>query len=446
MSKTSKEYWKEREYYNLLKSKKQDEDFINIKIQSIYDTLLTNINREIRSQVLGFARRNEISFEEARKRISKTDIDEYKALAKEYVENKDFTDKANREMSLYNVTMRLNRLELLSQIIKLHVVDSFSQIEKGMEEYLVDQSIKEYQRQAGLAGMYVIPDDIKRKAEFIVNQDYKNAHFSDRIWRDQRELQRRIERNIDSVILQGKSTKEFSRKFRDLVHKDIKKAKSATDRLALTESGRVWIQTQIQAYKDGGYEYLKVLTEPTACKECSPHDGDVVKLSEAVEGDNIPLWHPRCRCTTVAAFGEVKDLDYWEHDGEKYYIDDHHVILDYSEHEREVADLLAIKMNTTVNMVPRVLSPQDVSTPDYLIDNQRWDLKDIYGDGKRTLYNALKGTRKQAENFVFDVSNTKLTEDNIEKQIDYIFASRHKDYVKEIITIKDNKILKTFKK
>lgn len=446
MSKTSKEYWKEREYYNLLKSKKQDEDFVNVKIQSIYDTLLTNINREIRSQVLGFSRRNEISYEEARKLISKTDVDEYKALAKEYVENKDFTDKANREMSLYNVTMRLNRLELLSQIIKLHIVDGFSQIEKGMEEYLVDQSIKEYKRQAGLSGMYVIPDDIKRKAEFIVNQDYKNAHFSDRIWRDQRELQRRIERNIDSVILQGKSTKEFSRKLRDLVHKDIKKAKSATDRLALTESGRVWIQTQIQAYKDGGYEYLKVLTEPTACKECSPHDGDVVKLSEAVEGDNIPLWHPRCRCTTVAAFGEVKDLDYWEHDGEKYYIDDHHVILDYSEHEREVADLLAIKMNTTVNMVPRVLSPQDVSTPDYLIDNQRWDLKDIYGDGKRTLYNALKGTRKQAENFVFDVSNTKLTEDNIEKQIDYIFASRHKDYVKEIITIKDNKILKTFKK
>lgn len=446
MSKTSKEYWKEREYYNLLKSKKQDEDFVNIKIQSIYDTLLTNINREIRSQVLGFARRNEISFEEARKLISKTDVDEYKALAKDYVDNKDLTDKANREMSLYNVTMRLNRLELLSYIIKVHVVDSFSQIEKGMEQYLVDQSIKEYKRQAGLAGMYVIPDDIKRKAEFIVSQDYKNAHFSDRIWRDQRELQRRIERNIDSVILQGKSTREFSRKLRDLVHKDIKKAKSATDRLALTESGRVWIQTQIQAYKDGGYEYIKVLTEPTACKECSPHDGDVVKLSEAVEGDNIPLWHPRCRCTTVAAFGEVKDLDYWEHDGEKYYVDDHHVVLDYSEHERDVADLLAIKMNTTVNMVPRVLSPQDVSTPDYLIDNQRWDLKDIYGDGKRTLYNALKGTRKQAENFVFDISNTELTMENIENQIDYIFASRHKDYVKTIMTIKDNKILKTFKK
>lgn len=304
MSKTSKDYWKEREYYNLLKSKKQDEDFVNIKIQSIYDTLLTNINREIRGQVLGFARRNEISFEEARKLISKTDVDEYKTLAKNYVENKDFTDKANREMSLYNVTMRLNRLELLSQIIKIHVVDSFSQIEKGMEEYLVDQSIKEYKRQAGLAGMYVIPDDIKRKAEFIVSQDYKNAHFSDRVWRDQRELQRRIERNIDSVILQGKSTREFSRKLRDLVQKDIKNAKAATDRLALTESGRVWVQTQIQAYKDGGYEYLKVLTEPTACKECSPHDGDIVKLSEAVEGDNIPLWHPRCRCTTVAYFKE----------------------------------------------------------------------------------------------------------------------------------------------
>lgn len=349
-------------------------------------------------------------------------------------------------MKLYNITMRLNRLEMLNQMLRLHIIGTGSKVENELQDHLIKGSIDEYKRQASILGLNINKTGIERRARFIVSQDYHNAHFSDRVWRDTRELSRRIERNIESVVIQGKNPREFARKLRDLVSKDIKNITNATERLAYTESGRVWIRTQIDAYKDGGYEYLEIMTEPTACRHCSPHNGDIVKISEAVEGDNIPLWHPRCRCTTVAAFGEVKDLDYWEHDGEKYYVDDHHVILDYSEHEREVAELLAIKMNTTVSMVPRVLSPQDVSTPDYLIDNQRWDLKDIYGDGKRTLYNALKGTRKQAENFIFDISNTELTMENIENQIDYIFASRYKDYVKAIITIKDNKILKTFKK
>lgn len=349
-------------------------------------------------------------------------------------------------MKLYNITMRLNRLEMLNQMVRLHIIGTGSKVENELQDHLIKGSIDEYKRQASILGLNVNQTGIERRARFIVSQDYHNAHFSDRVWRDTRELSRRIERNIESVVIQGKNPREFAKKLRDLVSKDIKNITNATERLAYTESGRVWIQTQMEAYKDGGYEYLEIMTEPTACRHCSPHNGDIVKISEAVEGDNIPLWHPRCRCTTVAAFGEVKDLDYWEHDGEKYYVDDHHVVLDYSEHEREVADLLAIKMNTTVNMVPRVLSPQDVNTPDYLIDNKRWDLKDIYGEGKRTLYNALKGTRKQAESFIFDISNTNLTTENIENQIDYIFASRHKDYVKTIITIKDNKILKIFKK
>ena len=264
------------------------------------------------------------------------------------------------------------------------------------------------QKQANILVINWNQTGIERMARFIVNQDYHNAHFSDRVWRDTRELSRRIERNIESVVIQGKNPREFAKKLRDLVSKDIKNITNATERLACTESGRVWIQTQIEAYKDGGYEYLEIMTEPTSFRQCSPDNGDIVKISEAVEGDNIPLWHPRCRCTTVASFGEVKDLDYWEHDGEKYYIDEHHVVLDYSEHEREIADLLAIKINTTINMDPKVVYPQDISTPDYLIDNKRWDLKDIFSKGNNVIDGAVKKKRKQANNFILDISKTGL--------------------------------------
>lgn len=167
---------------------------------------------------------------------------------------------------------------------------------------MIKGKIDEYKRQASILGLNIDQTGIERRARFIVSQDYHNAHFSDRVWRDTRELSRRIERNLESVVIQGKNPREFARKLRDLVSKDIKNITNATERLAYTESGRVWIQTQIEAYKDVGYEYLEIMTEPTACRHCSPHNGDIVKISEAVEGDNIPLWHPRCRCTTVAYF------------------------------------------------------------------------------------------------------------------------------------------------
>lgn len=50
------------------------------------------------------------------------------------------------------------------------------------------------------------------------------------------------------------------------------------------------------------------MTVPTACRHCSLYNGDIVKISETIEGDNIPLWNPRCRCTTVAYFDDEIDL------------------------------------------------------------------------------------------------------------------------------------------
>lgn len=445
----STDYWKEREYYNLLKSKNRDEAYVKGQIEDIYNDLLLNLEREIRAEIVNFSNAEGISIGEAKKRIGKADIKYYESVAKKYVADKDFTEKANHEMKLYNITMRLNRLEFLNAILRAHIIGAGARLETSLASHLLKGSIDEYKRQAGILNLSIADKDIERRAKFIVSQDYYNAHFSDRIWRDTKELQRRVARNIDSVVIQGNNPQVFARKLRDLVKGDIKNARSATERLAFTESGRVWVETQIDAYRAGGYKYLEILTEPTACKQCSPHNGDIVRLDEVREGDNVPLWHPRCRCTTVAyeiEDSQVKDLGYWDDGENRYEVDGHHVVLDYSPHEREIGELLATELNKTVYMVPRVLNPKEISTPDYLIDGERWDLKDIYGNKNKTMYNALKGTRKQADHFIFDITNTSLTYADSVSQINDIFKSRHRDYVKEIILIENNQILDDLKK
>ncbi|MDU5525708.1 MAG: hypothetical protein E6055_18885, partial [Clostridioides difficile] len=125
-------------------------------------------------------------------------------------------------------------------------------------------------------------------------------------------------------------------------------------------------------------------------------------------------------------------------------IDDHHVVLDYSEHEREISDLLAIKMNVTVNMVPKVVYPQDISTPDYLIDNKRWDLKDIFGKSKNAIDNAVLSKKKQASNFIFDISKTDLTFDEIDKQVKKLYLSERRKWIDNIKLLQNNRIIKEY--
>ncbi len=86
-------------------------------------------------QITRFSDSQGISINEARKRIEKADIEDYKYLAKTYVKDKDFSQKANREMKLYNITMRLNRLEMLNQMVRLHIIGTGSKVENELQDH-----------------------------------------------------------------------------------------------------------------------------------------------------------------------------------------------------------------------------------------------------------------------------------------------------------------------
>lgn len=50
-------------------------------------------------------------------------------------------------------------------------------------------------------------------------------------------------------------------------------------------------------------------------------------------------------------------------------------LLDYSEHEKEIANIIAKGTGKDIKMVPRITFPQNIQTPDYLIDGIKFDLK-----------------------------------------------------------------------
>lgn len=95
-------------------------------------------------------------------------------------------------------------------------------------------------------------------------------------------------------------------------------------------------------------------------------------------------------------------------------------------------------------MVPRVDFPQGIRTPDYLIDGIEYDLKQITKSGKNTIYNRLKEAKGQSNNFILALSKNDLSDDDIIKQIESVYRSRHTRFVQTLIVLKDGMIKKVF--
>lgn len=139
---------------------------------------------------------------------------------------------------------------------------------------------------------------------------------------------------------------------------------------------------------------------------------------------------------------KIKDAEYFEDaKGNKYYVDGKNVVLDYSESEKNVANWLKETFGGEIYMLPRVNIPEGIQTADYLFRGEKWDLKEIKSTGKNVLDNRVNGLKKQANNFIFDISNTTISIKKIKNQIDKLYESPNRKWINKIMLIKNQKLI-----
>lgn len=237
----SQEYWKNREK-EAKKHNIQEEAEYNRKIKEIYANMMDEINKEINGFYTKYAAKEGITMAEAKKRVSKLDIAAYERKAKKYVETKDFSNRANEEMRIYNLTMKVNRLELLKANIGLEMVSGFDEMQKYFDKKLTDRTLKEFQRQAGILGKSVLKNE--KYAHAIVNASFKNATYSDRIWMYQGMLKAELEGLLASGLIRGQNPKKLAK------HLEKRFGVSAynAQRLMTTELARVQTEAQKQSF------------------------------------------------------------------------------------------------------------------------------------------------------------------------------------------------------
>lgn len=299
----SKKYWRAREEAQRQKDIK-DADKYASELKEIYKRAYFDIQDKINAFYTKYATENGLSMAEVKKKVSSLDIERYNRLAEKYVKNKDLSKTANEAMRIYNITMKINRLEMLKSEIGMELASNFSNVEGLFNEALNKTATAEIERQAGILGNTVA--DTTKKADAIVNSSFNNATFSDRIWIHQEALRQDLNRVISNSIIQGKHPRTF---IKDIVDRfDV--SKSQADRLLITEVCRVQTEVQKQSYERDGYTEYEFIAEPTACQICKGLDGHIYKVSKMMPGDNAPPLHPRCRCST-APYMDRAEFDKW---------------------------------------------------------------------------------------------------------------------------------------
>lgn len=289
----------------------------NQRLQEYYDQAIVQINKDIDNQIDSLARRDQVSYVEAQKAVSLTDIADYETEAKKVVQEanrlraqrkhvtyNDFSDEVNKRMRNYNATMRVNRLEYIKSQIGLSMIEAGMNIDSDMQSKVADDYRGELKRQSGILNHSAENTSLwtSRGVAKQITKQVNGATFSQRVWANQDALKAQLDVVITNGILTGKNPRAVAKQLKNNVRKTVKNQSYVTERIARTESARVQHSAQIELIKKNGYQFVQWIAEPRACDECrkiATQDngfGDGIYRINKVP--KIPDdTHPNCRCS-----------------------------------------------------------------------------------------------------------------------------------------------------
>ena len=275
----------------------KDDRKMKREMAKVYRNSAEDIQRHIDADIMRFAAKENVSMAEAKRIISKTDVEAFQNTAKRYVEEKNFTPAANRQLRAYNVTLRTNRLELLQARINLDTVALALEEERLTEQYITSEAIKEYERQAGILAMSAPAQaQLNTLATAVVLSDVSGATFSDRIWANQVELRNEVNQAIERALIRGEHPRKSAANIKRLIRDEYGKKQRAAERILITEVARAQSTASKESFKKAGIEHYTWISEPDACPVCARLDSKVFKLG-ANYNPMPPDPHPNCRCS-----------------------------------------------------------------------------------------------------------------------------------------------------
>jgi SPP1 gp7 family putative phage head morphogenesis protein len=295
-------YWRNRVELEQKAAIKRDEDYAT-ELKKMHDYYFNEIEKEIRTFVGRYAARNgDIPYAEVIARLDAMDVAAFAEKAKRYVEEKDFGAIANRELAIYNLKMRVSRLEALKQELDLQMIALANEEEKKTEKFLKEEYLQGLRSQAGILGVSE-GATLSTAMNQAIDRNFNGATWSSRIWERQNALREIVKKATADLLILGKNPTQIIPKLR----KEFGVSAYQAKRLAVTEGSRVAMAAQKDSLESQDYEEYEYIAEPSACKICAPFDSKIFKVSEMESGRNCAPMHPFCRCSVAAHYSGISE-------------------------------------------------------------------------------------------------------------------------------------------
>ena len=306
MKNKNKEYWEKRqlareelsfnkgteaykEYVKILSESKKE---IENKIAQLYAKYQQEVTK------LG------VDKIQANKLLRGTEYKEWRYDIGKYVEEIEKLKKSNpvefRKMSVELETLayrsRISRLDSLKAGVDYELIQAGEKIKGKVTDTLTDvyeNTYTSFVEDLNFKKGVISSSTIKMALE----QEWSGANYSSRIWSNIDNLAKAIKNEVIVGLNKGINYRTMSQNIAKKFDTSYKNA----ERLVRTETAHIQNQATLMGYRDSGvvkYEFLAVLDSRTS-HTCASLNGEVFKTENAMEGENYPPMHPRCRSTTV---------------------------------------------------------------------------------------------------------------------------------------------------
>ena len=438
------------------------------------------------------------------------DVQEYIKYGRENAINQKWIKELENASAKYHISRLEALKVRTQQAVEVAFGNELDEVDAMVKKIFTNDYYHSiYEMQKGFNIGWGIGQIDERKLEKIVSSPWATdgKHFSERIWNSRTQLVSELHNQLTRTCILGKppddAIKAISKKFNTSKNQAGRLVMTEQAYFHSVAQQEAFKELDVEEF-----EVVATLDNLTS-EICQEMDGKHFPMKDYEPGVTASPFHPWCRSTTVpyfddewgrsgdrAARGEdgktyyvpsdmtypewkqamvdgdmknvkqkyacedvkdkwmskaskeykVEDLGSYIIDRTEYVVDGHNVVFDPSNDERNIANVLGKTFGGTVQLVPRVLNPQGIKTPDYIFKNEKYDLKTVTGLSKNVLYNALKGKKNQAENFIFDISQNTLDIEDLTNQARMLFESKNREFVKRIILIKDDVVLNVFER
>ena len=290
-------YNAERKAQAALMKRDVDRDAI---LTQLYQESFNRLQAEIDRFYIAYAGKEGLTKQEAMKKASEFDVTKFAEKAKKAVKEKDFSPGTNSWLRIYNLKMKVSRLELLKAELALEIQNLTSEVNEVFDKARREEFLAEYKRQAGILG--ISSKGANKRIQSVLGADFYGQNFSSRVWGStglQATLQRDVFASLNRVYTDMMGYKQEMNR----LSKKYGTSKENAKRLLKTEIARINADTQHAILKDNGFTHMIFVAESGACDICKPLDNTAVPIDKVEKGVNMFPMHPNCRCS---AYGHIE--------------------------------------------------------------------------------------------------------------------------------------------